>query len=81
MRKTRTSKKTGRKVISSEYAHHLATAPFAPRHFQPPSYLWAGAGIAHPLVGNRVTHGRITDEDSDPYASFEPTDDELLALL
>lgn len=66
MKQTRVNAK-GQTVISAEYAHHLATAPFSPRHHQPPSYLWAGAGIARPLIGSKVRQGRVSEEDVDVY--------------
>lgn len=74
MKRTRINK-AGREVISNEYAHHLATAPFISIRRLPPSYIWAGAGIAQPLVGNRVSRA-TTQEDVDVYE-----DDDRLTFL
>lgn len=82
MKKTRVNK-AGREVITAEYAHALATAPFRRSFQQAPSYLWAGTLIAHPLVGVRTTNRRHAEEDADIYAEVYEADgsDDLLAFV
>lgn len=70
MKRTRKNK-AGREVITHEYAHHLATAPFTRRFPQDPSYPWAGAGIAQPLIGHRVSRGRVEEDDTDVYDGYD----------